>query len=625
MVDYQLDLESGATHLTANLTVRIGGALKIARFTTPGYVRTGLPYLVSWATTGVTYLELRVDGALVYVAPDLATAAGGSTLLPAISTNTAQVQVLVRNNRGGELTELRSVELVGRTAFVSFTADKTSIAQGGEAVQLSWSVTNARNVRIVQTGVGAVHASSGHVDTGSATIYPNRASSVFRLVADNGAGDTVSSPPLTVTVGAPGGLTFESLLPVGATAKATGHTVLGGAEVYGLPQVVKNAPGEAFIDISVSGQPAVHTEDYTAGLSPLGETFDTRIFGRRVSADSISISPDGWFFFSPTLFTGPLFPTTAFGTETRPLALVPFYGDLYATAGVSEIYQRLDTVNGERRLIVQWTNMSKFDTRPGANPPAISHFTFQVQITSGGKVVFAYQTVDFGSDTLTPAAGVVSAAQTETLATTTAPQTGDTFTFFGLAQLPANLKVEAVPYAARVAVGAAFVDIDADARLLPGQLAITELNPRPAAGVTNGEWVELTNFSALPINLKGWTLSSGSATHAITTDVMLAPNSVSVLAQAADLGDPTAGLNATYVYPATFAMADTSGTFSLMYGTATYESVSWDATSQTGAGISVRADRLKSNVLYASTPACLPERPPARRDVRDRYARSDAG
>ncbi|MBK7864520.1 MAG: hypothetical protein IPJ65_39155 [Archangiaceae bacterium] len=51
-------------------------------------------------------------------------------------------------------------------------------------------------------------------------------------------------------------------------------------------------------------------------------------------------------------------------------------------------------------------------------------------------------------------------------------------------------------------------------------------------------------------------------------------------------------------------MADASGTLTLQFGTATYESASWDSTSQTGAGVSVRVDRLQPSVLYTATPVC---------------------
>jgi hypothetical protein len=591
LLSYQLDLDTGTTKLSAQLTVRIGGALKISRFTVPGFVKTGNPYSISWATTSATYLEVRAGGQVVYVAPDAATAASGGTTLPAFSGATAQVQLLVRNDRGGELTDVRTVEVVGAPVFVSFTADKNMVASGGQPVVLSWNVTNARSVRIEETGGGTVYATSGHVDTGNATVYPNRATSVYTLTAGNAAGDTVMPQTVMVTVTAVASLTFERQLPVGATAKVTGHTVPGGTDVWGLPVVVKNAPGDSFVDISTTGIAADHSTDYIGTFNSLGETFSTRIFGRRVSMDGISISPDGWFFFSPAAYTGSIIPTAAFVTETQPLAIAPFYGDLYVTPGVSEIYLQLDTVGNERRLIVQWTNVSDYATKPGSTAAAVSHYTFQAQVYSGGKIVLAYQTVDKGSGSFSPAHGIVNGSQNAGLSYAMAPQTGDVFTFFGQSPLPVSFMLENAPYVARVAVGTGFVDVEGDGRLPPGQFGLTEANPRPGTGITNGEWLEVTNFTSTAFDLNGWTLSFGAGnTHVINTSVQLPPMGRVVLAQATDLGDPSAGITATYVYPSTLAMNDTSGTVSLVLAGVVYSSLSWDATSLTGAGISVRTD-----------------------------------
>ncbi|MBK7864519.1 MAG: lamin tail domain-containing protein [Archangiaceae bacterium] len=538
VLSYRLVLEDGPNHVENSAIARVAGSLKITRFTVPAYVRVGAPYSVSWATAGANSLELLVDGQVVYVAPDPVLAASSSATLPALRAPSARVQLRVKNDRGGELTEQRDITTVGLPTFVSFSADKTTIASGGEAVMVSWNVVNARDVRITQSGAGTVYAATGALDTGAVAVYPNQPITVLTLTATNGAGDGVAPATVTVAVTSLATLTFDRLLPAGALANVTGHTVVGGAEVWGLPTVAKNAPGEAWVDIQSTGFLVNHVTDASSALTTLPEPVDTVLYGRRVSMGSISTSPNGWFFFSPTTFDGPN-TNGPIGSTFPALAVVPYFKDLFSVTG-SEVYGRFDSVGSDRRFIIQWVD---WEDRSYAG----SRLSFQAQVFSSGKVVFAYGKLQ-GVTVADGAIGVFNGSQNQAITATSAPVVGDTFTFFASpATLPTPLRIESAPYQAKVSVGGGFIQVFGDGRLQPGELAISEINPRPAAGVTNGEWVELTNFSNKTINLNGWTLSSGSATHNIATDVMLPPNSVSVLAQATDLGDATSGVVATGV------------------------------------------------------------------------------
>ena len=590
VLTYRLELEQGAAKVESSAVVRIGGALQLLSFTAPRYVRVGFPFSVSWSTRGATQVQLEADDRPVYVAPNAAAAASGSATLAGIPAGTQRLRIVVRNDRGGFVSEERTVTAVGQPTFNSFTADTATIAAGGNPVVLSWNVTNARDIRITQAGVGLVHAATGVLDTGSVTVFPNRATSTFTLLASNGAGDSVTPMNVTVTVTTPAVLTFERPVPVGATGRVTGHTVVGGAELFGLPSVVKNAPGEQFIDISATGSPTNHSTDVTAGLNALGETFDTRIFGRRISARNISISPDGWFYFADTAFSGPATPVTVLA-DTQPLAVVPYYQDLFITVGIGEVFMRLDTVGADRRLIVQWNDVEDFNTDT-------SRITFQAQVYSSGKVVFAYQKATGLPAGFTPMHGIVNGSKDAVLAFASMPQPGDTLTFFGSSLLPQDVRIEDAPYVARVAVGAGYIEVEGDGRLLAGSFAITEVNPRPAVGLTNAEWIEVTNFSSSLIDLNGMTLDFGGGnTHVIGSSVQIAPNSVAILAQAADLGDPTAALNARYVYPATLAMSDTSGSVTLRVNGQPYSTASW---SSPAAGVSVRSDRPVHGARYVT-------------------------
>lgn len=594
---YRLELEDGANKTTSVLTVRVGGSLRITSFTVPTWARPGFAIPVVWATEGATHLELQADDRTVFVAPTAAIAAAGSTPLSALSSGSQRIKIVARNDRGGVVTLERTVATVGPPTFNSFMADKTTVANGGEPVVLSWSVDNARDVRIVQTGVGVVHTASGLLDTGTVTVYPNRASSEYTLQANNGTGQSIMPQTVTVTVSNVGVLTFARKMPTGATGQVTGHSIVGGTEVWGLPTVQQDRPGEQFVDIVGNGGVSIAYvgPDTTARVVTLPETFSTVLYGRRLSSSSLSISINGWFAFSGTSLSGPdnnsPLPTTAF----EPLAIAPYWEDLIDTA-TSEIYYRLDDANGERRLIVQWDNVED-DAYVG------SQLTFQAQVYASGKVVFAYSKLSGAP--ITPTVGVTSSTELDAVVAPMPPAVGRTFTFFGSpATLPMSLRIENTNYVARVAVGAGFVQVEGDGRLAPGLFAISEANPRPGTGVTNGEWFEVANYSAVPQNLNGWTINFGGTNqHVITTDVFVPAMGRALFAQSADLGEPAAGIMATYVYPATFAMADTSGTLTLDLQVP-YTSITWDSTTVPAAGVSVRVDPPPAQGIVVGSPAC---------------------
>ncbi|MFT3837462.1 MAG: lamin tail domain-containing protein [Myxococcaceae bacterium] len=594
VLHYTLTLTGSSGTVTKDLDVRINGSVSIDQFTVPAYARSPGQYTVQWKTSGATSLELQRDGVTFYVSPDQATTDSFQMSLP--SPAASETLTLIARNDRAEASKNASVEAVGTPTVVSFTSDKNGVNTGGDPVVLSWNVTNARNVRINEVGGPVVTATSGHVDTGSVTVYPNRPSVTYHLVADNGAGDAIMPQELTVTVTTLATLTFDSVVPTGALTNVTGSTVPNAVSMSGLPNAVKNAMGEAFVDISQTGQALDHGFDTAAYVNTLPGLFYTRLYGHRVYLDRISIAVNGWFFFSTTSVDGPNTNTATFGTALEPLAIAPYWRDLTFNASTANAFAQLDDVAGTQRLIVQWQDME-------LGSDENTKLTFQAQIYGDGKVVFAYQTLDGVPTTGGATIGVVNGAETDAVMAPDQPVAGDTYTFFTTKALPAPIRVEPTPYVASVAVsGGGSIEVEGDARLLPGQFAITEVNPNPPAAVTNGEWIEVTSFGTQLVNLQGWTLDFGGGnTHQIAQSVPLAPGTRVVLAQAADLGEPDAGITATYVYPSTFAMPNTTGTVALALGGAPYSSVTWDTTMTGDAGIAVRADPGDTNIIYSGT------------------------
>jgi hypothetical protein len=591
LLHYTLELEQGAQKISRPLTVRVGGSVKIDQFTVPGFVRTDASFLVQWKTSGAERVELWADGVLVFIAPDAVTGAQGSRALKAPVSGTTKVKLIASNSRGAVAEIERTAVVIGLPTFNTFTVDKPTIAAGGEAAVLSWNIINARHVRISESGQ-TVYESRGNLDTGTATVFPNRATTTYVLDADNGAGDAIAPKSVMVTVTAPGILTFSVQLPLGGTSSVTGHTVVGGTNLVGLPNVKKNVAGDAFVDIAASGNPIeLVSTDTTATVVDIGP-FSTRVFGRPVSSNTISVSPDGYIVFSATAQTGPSTPLTgAIGTQLFPLTIAAVLRDL--EQGDGEVSWQVDTVGDEQRLIVQWTNVEQYNTPE-------NKLTFQLQVFTRGKMVFAYQAVPAG---FAFASGVVNNTETEAIAPAMQPVGGEVFTYFTETTLPLPMKIELLPYVASVKVPMGWVTVEGSGLLTPGQIAITEINPRPAAGVVGGEWLEITNFTAVPFDLNGWTLTIGTLTHPITTSVVVPANGRLVLAQTADLGQPGAGVTAGYTYGTAsplFVMPDGSGTLSLDVSSIQYASISWNGVTLPDAGFAVRGDRPNPAAVYAS-------------------------
>lgn len=592
LLHYTLELEQGAAKVTKALTVRVGGAVKIDQLAVPAYVRPNQTFVATWKTTGGERLELWVNGALVYLAPDAASVAQGNRLIVAPATGVTKTKLVVSNARGSVAELEKSSTVILPPTFNAFTANPAAITNGGEPVTLSFDVTNARHVRITEGGQ-TVYEKDVTMDTGTAQVFPNRAMATFVLNADNGAGDAIAPKSLTVAVTNPGILTFSNKLPVGGTTSCTGHTVVGGTNLVGLPNVVKNAAGDAFVDIAATGtRIELASTDTTATVVDIGG-FSTRVFGRPVSGSSVSVSPDGFLVFSAQAQTGPSTPsTTAIGTQLFPLAIAPLFRDL--EEGTGKILWRVDTVADEQRLIVQWDNVQQYAS-------AANKFTFQAQVYTRGKVVLAYKALSTG---VAFTSGVVNSSETDVLAPAVAPAAGDVYTYFAETTPPVSMKIELLPYTALVKVAAGWVGVEGSGLLTPGQVAITELNTRPPAGVVGGEWIELTNFTAAPFDLSGWVLDVGSGLTHTLAGLTVPANGRVVLGQTADLGQPGAGVTAAYVYGTaspTFLLPDTSGTLALKVGGVTYTQLTWDAVLAPAAGVAVRADAPNGAMIYSAS------------------------
>lgn len=602
LLRYTLTASAGAEQVTQQLELRVAAGLRFTAWSIPAYGRMGGGVSVTWKTTGADSVHVEVDGQTTFVTSTAAEVAAGTTVVDVPST-TITVKLIATNANGERAEVTGMLEPVGPITFNSLTATPSTLATGGDAVTLAWDVSNARRLRLTQVGGGFAAYRTGTVDTGSVTVRPNTPTVTYQLDADNQAGDAIDTQFVTVTVTTPTVVTVSRKLPSGGATTIDGTTVPGATTIYGAPTADTNAMGAAFVDISTTGTEIVgfattsgtaNTNDGTALINVPG--MDLRVFGVPVSASEVSVSTNGWFYFSSAnnATTVPAVPVT---TNLQPLSIVPFGQNLdLGTTG--RVYWQQDQVNGVERLIIQWTHAQ-------TSGNMASDITFQAQVYATGEIVFAYQALQGVTDSWS--CGVVNGNETAYLAPTALPAEGDTVKFFAgqpLSVLPVAHTVLASDYWLTVeGTGGALVGARIDDRMVTGDLYISEVNPRPAAGLTDAEWIELVNTTGRSIDLEGWTLVVGTTTTTYTfpAGVSVPANGLLLMAQAADLGDGAA-VTPGHLYPNTFLLPDTSGTLNLRPpgSTTAFTRADWNAATAPAAGRSVQADAPSTSFKLAS-------------------------
>lgn len=600
LLRYTLTASVGMEQVTQQLEIRVAAGLRFTGWTIPAYGRLGGGVSVTWKTTGADSVHVEVDGQTTYVTPTAVDVASGTTVVD-VPPTTATVKLIATNVYGERAEVTGMLEPVGAITFNSLTATPSTTATGGDAVTLAWDVSNARRLRLTQVGGGFAAFRQGTVDTGSVTVRPNAPTVTYQLDADNRAGDAIDTQFVTVTVTAPTVVTVSRKLPSGGATTIDGTTVPGATTIYGAPTADTNATGAAFVDIAATGTEitgfatttgTLNSNDGTALIDVPG--MDLRIFGVPVSSSQVSVSTNGWFYFSSAnnATTNPSVPV---GTSLQPLSIVPF-GQNLDLGATGRVYWQQDQVNGVDRLIIQWTHAQ-------TSGNASSDITFQAQVYATGEIVFAYQTIQ--GVTASWSCGVVNGNESAYLAPTALPAEGDTVKFFAgqpVSALPVAHTVLASDYWLTVeGTGGALVPARLDDRMVTGNIAISEINPRPAAGLTDAEWIELTNTTGTAIDLEGWSLAVGTATYTFPAGVTVPANGRLLMAQAADLGDG-ATVTVGHLYPNTFLLPDTSGTLNLRPpgSTTAFARFDWNAATAPAAGRSVQADPPSATFKLAS-------------------------
>lgn len=136
----------------------------------------------------------------------------------------------------------------------------------------------------------------------------------------------------------------------------------------------------------------------------------------------------------------------------------------------------------------------------------------------------------------------------------------------------------------------------------PPQILISEFMADPkAVSDTNGEWIELYNADAIPVNLHGWVIAdSNGQQHLIADDLWLQPGAYLILTRNGDPGT-NGGVIADYIYSSITLANGDDDILLLAPNGALVDAVAWggDSPLAVRAGASNERTTLDSAVLWA--------------------------
>ncbi len=593
VVPFTIRVEGSGSPQVKTVTVVLANAPVVKTFSAPEYARTGQKFPVSWHTLNADTVELSIDGIVFWASTSAAEAASGTLLVNSPSVTTQYV-LAAKNSLGGPaVTQSVTLKPIDGASVTRFAAIPPTVPAGGTAVTLTWNVANARRVKIVDSDGHTVATARGTTaQMGSAMAYPNKATT-YRLEADN----TVELPVTatqTVTVTTPAA--FGPLVPAAAVFAANpvslNWTVGTNAELVGFPHtdIVAKTASTGFVDISTTGARLALTsaqgDEATITFEPTD--FESFIFGNRVSGP-VTVSTNGFFAFSATAKTRS--GTTAIPNMTIERNFIaPFWADL-EVGPVGNIYWGVLNEAPERTLIVQ------FDKVKVVGQPA-SELTFQAKVHQTGVVTFEYKKISSAA-LPTHVIGVQGAVEG-----VTAGGAGDNvgLTLFGPKPSPlATMFASAGGRGGFIKLSGGYLKaVFAPSPFVgKGAISITEVMYQPNAAIADtGEWFEVANSLPIPVDLNGWTINFGTATHDITTSAIVPANGTLLLGQLASsaLNDAVA---TGYQYGTTFSMPQPAGSVALRV--TNYTAIAaWNSANldNGGEGVSIRID---PNLYLVST------------------------
>ncbi len=558
VITYQLEARGpgGASTQTAQLV--FGDGPRIVSFSAPLFATPDSGVALRWSAINADVAELGTDGGpRLFTSTTLAEVTDGGLRLATPSAPTEYVLTARNTITGQVVREARIVTPIGAVATPTFTANPMTAVMPGTPVTLTWSAPNARRARVLENGeltVGYVEGVAAEM--GTATVYPNQATTTYTLRVDNTVDAPVvatlsaSAVPALQLGAVDGGPIFDT-----ATNVDLGWSLgAPNAQLVGYPHADIVAGG-AFDDIAMTGTPVVFpsTNDAVQYVDLRG--FETFLYGARMP-ERIGVSTNGWLKFTTGTISATATPATGFpggASSTYDNVIAPFWADL-DLGGTGQVLWQIKGAAPKRTLIVQFQGVK-------VASQMTSTLTFQVQVSQAGQVRVAYGTMTFTPPTTAPVFGLQGTAGLGLAMTYGGSNTA--VTFFGPKPSPLSVTAaSALPQRGFLEVGMGLMRVSTITPIRAADLRISEVMYNPAPALTAGQWFEVFNASASPFDVSGWTIDFGGSTHTIAPGTVLAPSAFHVFGQA-DAGPDNDDVVTHYVYGGGFSMPTTAGTITL--------------------------------------------------------------
>lgn len=570
VLNFVLDVEGPGGSVRQVAALVLGNDPLLTSVTAPQFAKQGSQFTIAWTAVNADAVEIRSGGTAIYRTSDVAEAASGSLVLGTPAAATTYTVAAIAYPSGFADTRDVTVAPVGDVTITTFTAAPTTVANGGDAVTLTWDVSNARELRILEDGeLTVVWKTGATAGTGTTTVYPNKPTSRFTLSASNTL-DAPSTANADVTVS-----TVAELQPTdgGLVLEQPGTVEVGfqlGTEIEGLPLSMADvsATSTGFDDISATGQRLefAGANDSTVEFAVPG--FETWLYGQRLlDGSNVSVCTNGFMTLRGSTLTAATAPMGFPGSDSAyDKLLAPFWADLQLGPN-GNVYWQVKGEAPNQVLIVQWNQLQY----SGASNSVL---TFEVKVTQTGVITYEYQTLN-GLPSGYSAATAIQGSSGHGLAAS--PTAGGSIRFFGPTAAPVTIPTAALPVGGFVKLGSGFARVSLSRFLRSTDIAITEVLFTPAASVPNGEWFEVANSGTASLDLNGWVIDfGGGVTHTIASSVTLPAGGTILLGQSDQAADND-GVNVVYAYGADL-LANGAGQVALVWNGTTVASKAWTGT-----------------------------------------------
>ncbi len=513
----------------------------------------------------------------------------------------------------------RPLRVVADWRIVSFTPSEPAVP-ASQPVTLGWQAIGGEAVTLLSTvggvttelGMGSLDPDSDSYEDllSDDTTYTlelhsfgrvKRATVLVRArtVGVSVVGSTTSAlPGETVT------LTWDTTSFAGGDPSVSSNFAGGLQEIPATFEDISGSPDAIIIGSGITNDSAFGMVDFdTANTGFSFPHFGTDYDSLLVSIKGIILG--GTTSIQSLPWQNQTLPTSSTNDHNKVI-LAPYWGDLLtANSGAGVFSKFVSNPSGLDYFIIQFHKMSIWNNSG-------TSVTFQAVLFSDGTFEFRYADMLPLTNSLAQGHGRTIGYQASGggdggmlhyggVYTATAPNPGNVF--------PGGMSNRAFRYEAPMSLSGSMVvtpskttryeicgveggysECSSFLVVVPeaGNAIITEVMIEPTGGPTD-QWFEVRNLSGATLDLEGWEIVSGTASHLITGPLEIAPGAYATLAASA-----APGFVPDYVYGGGVPLGSASnGEVLLFAGNRLISEIRWDSTWSMAPAVSIEADPMR--------------------------------